>query len=344
MRVLIVMLSRIRGGVEQSALDQARALTAEGHEVLSVIDSEAAFLKEFQSYGMKIAPIRHVSWWDARAVWKLWRRVRAFQPDVVITHGKRALGFARWAARDIPIVATAHNYQLKPFRSAYAAMAPTQDLLAAVALLARLPKERIYHVPNMIELHALSARTEHRPLVIGTMGRMIPKKGFEVFIRALALLKERGLEFRAVLGGEGEESARLKREIVQSGLEVELPGWISDKQAFWNGIDIFCLPSHHEPFGIVLLEAMAQGLPSVATASEGPVEILTHETDGLITPLGNAEALAHALERLLKDGEMRQRLGAHARRTVEERYALPVIGKNIAGVLETVVRSYTSNL
>ena len=74
---------------------------------------------------------------------------------------------------------------------------------------------------------------------------------------------------------------------------------------------MFCLPSNHEPFGIVLLEAMAQGMPIVATDSEGPSEILRDGVDGDVVPIGDAERLAHAVHRMIADPERAGRLGAN---------------------------------
>src|SRR6202034_4671627 len=102
------------------------------------------------------------------------------------------------------------------------------------------------------------------------------------------------IPFKAVLAGEGEEEGALRDLAREKGLgeELRFAGWVTDKQAFFDSIDLFCLPSHHEPFGIVLLEAMAQGLPVVATASEGPSEILEAGEPGVLVPTNDAGALA----------------------------------------------------
>ena len=108
------------------------------------------------------------------------------------------------------------------------------------------------------------------------MGRFVAKKGFDVFIAALGRLRSQGVPFRAVLAGDGPErgGARTARGRTRPCRSIGLPGWVDDKRTFFAGVDVFCLPSHHEPFGIVLIEAMAQAMPIVSTDSEGPSEIL----------------------------------------------------------------------
>jgi glycosyltransferase involved in cell wall biosynthesis len=200
----------------------------------------------------------------------------------------------------------------------------------------------LYHIPNMVRVPPVpSQRRAHAPPVIGAMGRMVAKKGFDVFIAALARLAAQGTAFCAVLAGDGEDAPALRRLAAEAGLapRISFPGWIDDKQAFFDGIDVFCLPSHHEPFGIVLLEAMAQALPVVTTASEGPSEIVRDGVDALMVPTADPDALAGALGRLLADPHHAAGLAANAYRLVRDTYDLPRVAVRLDQALRRIVGS-----
>ncbi len=104
-----------------------------------------------------------------------------------------------------------------------------------------------------------------------------------------------------MIAGDGEDRIALERTIRALSLaeNVALPGWVHDKAAFWPTIDIFCIPSLHEPFGLVLLEAWAAGKPVISTDSEGPSSIAEHDRDALIVPRNDPQALAQSIRLLL---------------------------------------------
>jgi glycosyltransferase involved in cell wall biosynthesis len=168
------------------------------------------------------------------------------------------------------------------------------------------------------------------------MGRFVEKKGFHVLIEALRHLRGAAVPFRAIIAGAGEEAAVLQRLTQERGLDsvVTYPGWQDDTARFFGTIDIFCLPSLHEPFGIVVLEAMAQALPVIATDSEGPSEILHDGEDGMIVPKSDPTALAVAIERMLDDRQAARALGRKAYATVRETYSV----SRLSALLNQVVR------
>jgi glycosyltransferase involved in cell wall biosynthesis len=247
--------------------------------------------------------------------------LREFRATHVLCHGNKALKLATHTAvrAGLPgckVVAVTHNYSLKHIRRVDHVLALTGDL-ARAARDAGVGAGQLTRIGNLVRVPAKlpSARSAWRdPPVIGSMGRFVAKKGFEVFIEALALLAAQGSDFRAVLGGSGEEERVLKDLAASRGLDgrLQFAGWVDDRQAFYDGIDIAVVPSHHEPFGIVVLEAMAQGLPVVSTASEGPSEILADGQGGQLVPLRDPQALADALAALLADPVAARQRGSAA--------------------------------
>jgi glycosyltransferase involved in cell wall biosynthesis len=114
---------------------------------------------------------------------------------------------------------------------------------------------------------------------------------------------------------------------------VTFPGWTNQPETFYAQTDIFCLPSRNEPFGLVLIEAMARGLPVVATQCNGPLDIVTPEHDGLLVPTGDLPGLTTALRRLLTDAPLRQRLGSAARTKVAAQYSPEAVGRSLLAAL-----------
>src|SRR5262249_34491040 len=102
---------------------------------------------------------------------------------------------------------------------------------------------------------------------------------------------------------------------------------------------IFCLPSHHEPFGIVLIEAMAQALPIVATDSEGPSEILHDGIDAILVPRGDAEVLAQALSDMIADSNRAVLLGANAYHNARQTFDMARVGTSLDRAMQRVAQA-----
>lgn len=338
MKVINAMFGRGLGGIEQVFLDYALALHDQGIECINLTHPKAAILASFKERRIPYKTQGNMGSWDAIAKMRFRTLIAREKPDAIICHGNRALLLLRPAAKSrSKLVGVAHNYWLKSFHFCDAAIAITEDLVKQVGT-SGLKPERIYHVPNMVEVPG--AMPQRRPYpttpIIGTMGRFVYKKGFDLLIEALRILRKEGLAFDAIIAGDGDEAPLL----TAAKDAASFPGWVTDKQAFWNGIDIFCLPSRHEPFGIVLLEAMAQGLPIASTASEGPSTILTPGKNALVAPLDDVEAIAAALRNLLKQPDMAAQLGTAAYAHVKSHYSREVIGARLKAALEEILRKH----
>lgn len=163
---------------------------------------------------------------------------------------------------------------------------------------------------------------EREPLIT-CVGRINAWKGQTVLVEAVALMRKRGVRTRLLLVGdvfEGERRfrERLEREIERLGLQeaVTLAGERRDAIELMARSDIVAVPSiQPEPFGMVVVEAMALGRPVIATAAGGPAEIITHAVDGLLVRPGDAIALADAVERFVRDPIAARQMGEAARTT-----------------------------
>jgi len=185
-------------------------------------------------------------------------------------------------------------------------------------------------------------RNDNEFTIVG-VGQLAPRKGFHVLIEACHYLAERGIPFRCHILGEGEERGRLEDLINQCNLHerVLMPGRIYQEELrqVLSQANVFVLPCVRDKSGdqdgipVVLMEAMAMELPTVATRISGIPELIDHERSGLLTPPGDAVALADALQRLRNDPKLRQRLGKAGRETVVNEFNINRSAEQMAMLL-----------
>ena len=161
-----------------------------------------------------------------------------------------------------------------------------------------------------------------------TVARLVPQKGIDVLIRALAQTTGATRDWTLTLVGDGPEREALERQVLQAGLQekVHFLGYRPDPQTFLLQAGVFVLPSRFEGMPNALLEAMAAGLAVVVTdASPGPLEVVEAGVSGLVVPSDEPAALADALDRLAAQPQLRERLGAAAREALRQS-DWPVVG------------------
>jgi glycosyltransferase involved in cell wall biosynthesis len=192
------------------------------------------------------------------------------------------------------------------------------------------PARKIRIVPNGVDMQWISTwpqgftAPQAEGPVVGTMGRLHPVKDLGTFLRACALVARQRPEARFLIAGDGPERESLWADAVQLGIEqnLTLTGDVADVRPILRRLSVFALSSRSESCPNALLEAMALGLPCVATRVGGVPEIIEHGGNGLLSPPGNPEELARRILMLLRDEGLRRRLGAEAVTTVRERFSL----------------------
>jgi glycosyltransferase involved in cell wall biosynthesis len=169
----------------------------------------------------------------------------------------------------------------------------------------------------------LTARPATGKMRVGVVANLRPVKGLDIFVRAAALVHARHPQVVFIVAGEGEQRAALEQQVMAEGLveHFSLPGHLTDVPRFLGDVDVAVLSSHAEGMSNALLEYMAAGRAIVATRVGAAPELIVDGVHGLLTPPGQAQKLAEAIERLLVDRELAQRLGAAARRRAWQRYS-----------------------
>lgn len=339
MTIVNLMLGCERGGLEQAAVDYAEALAQAQIPSLNILPGDSWVSQEFDKRGLPWSPLRQQGGWDFLAARRLKKLVERAGASAAICHGNRALSIALLSHTKMKKIAVAHNYKTRRFRWADAGLAVTLD--ARERLIENgMDAKHVHYVPNMVRIGELPTRKPFgAPPMIGTMGRFTGKKGFEVYLDALSILARQGVKFRATLGGGGPDENKLRQRIALRNLtdHVTMPGWVEDKAAWFNDVDIFVLPSHHEPFGIVLIEAMAAGLPVISTDSVGPREIIRDGEDGVLFPVADATALAEHLRTMLADGNATHALGQRGYARVADQFSQCAMSRRLKNALDTIL-------
>lgn len=333
MRIAHVMLAKKFGGAERSFVDLVRALAARGHEVLAVGDPRGMALAELRGVaGVERVAVRCFGSWDRLAEHHIRRELERFQPAVVHAHLARAahLGGRAAHALGLPTVAKTHNLVNLKYYAHIDLLVPTTREQEAYLLARGLAPEAIVRIPNF----SLLEPVPHPPLRGGppyrivALGRFVRKKGFDLLLEACARLIAAGHDIVLDLGGDGPERAALEAQIATRALgdRVRLRGWIDDVAGFLDGAALFVLPSRDEPFGIVLLEAMARGIPIVATLTTGPREVLGDDCARLVA-VDDSAALAGAIAVTLGDDAGTARTAAALARFRAQYSAAPVVAQ-----------------
>jgi glycosyltransferase involved in cell wall biosynthesis len=211
-----------------------------------------------------------------------------------------------------------------------------------VRIRAGVPASRVSVVPNGVDVARFTpashpeGRSAASPVTVGTLSNLRAEKGLDDLIRAAGLVRERAPDVRFAIWGEGPLRPQLDRLIQELGLggAVRLAGPTSEPDRALRELELFVLTSRSEACSNAVLEAMATGLPVVATRVGGNPELVRDENTGLLTPPGDPAALAKALLRLLEDGARAREMGRRARARVCAEFGLDRLVQRIEDLYE----------
>lgn len=339
-------------------LDLVSGLTARGYR-LSVISPPNQVLQEqlrlIDAPHYEIDISDKVSPKDFLAVTRLARCFKTLRPDVLHIHGNKTalVGVpAASLARVNAIVLTVHNYlryegATSPLSAAAGLVerrlakriskiiAVSHSIKDGLVESQRIDPSKVTVIHNGIDLRKWDgiqapdrqARAElglnPDDFAVVSVGRLVEFKGHEILIEATALAASRP-RLRVLIAGDGPLLSELKESIDRRGLQenVRFLGRVPDVGKLMAASDLFAFPSLKEPFGLVLLEAQAVGLPIIACDAGGASEIIEDGVTGMLVPPGDAEALAGAIDDLAEDASKRRGLALAGQAAVAARFSL----------------------
>ena len=341
------------GGPDKTILNSPRFFALEGYRMLCAYmhpPGDPGFehlrlrAEDWQAPLFSIADKGPLDWRVAARLLSLCRRER-----VAIWHGhdykSNIIGLALRPFHSMRLVTTVHGWVKHTRRTPFyygidRLCLPYYDRVLCVSedlrercLTVGVPEKRCVLVENGIDEEGFRRTLEiaeakrrlgipARRFVVGAVGRLSSEKGFDLLIRAVDSLLTAGFDLELLIAGEGDQADFLQKLVSDLGRSdrVRLLGYHSDPAALYQAMDVFALSSHREGLPNVLLEAMAMGVPVVATKVAGVPALVRDGQNGLLVDAGSADALTMALSLLLGDSSLKDRLGEEGRRTVEAGY------------------------
>lgn len=302
MRIAQIMLGKGFGGAERSFVDTALSLAERGNAVMAICHdcfSEIDRLRGVDNLALETVNA-HGEWdfWTPRRIVRL---LTDFRAEVIHTQLRRAAWHGAKAGKKlgIPVVSKLHNYvDLARYKNVDRILTTTVDQ-REYALSHGWPERSVSVIPNFSRVPAVSVvrSPSTDSLRLLSYGRLVKKKGFDVLLKAFARLVAGGVDAHLTIGGRGPELEYLRGLTIELGLDdrVSLGEWIDSVQTALDRADFFILPSLDEPFGIVMLEAMARGVPIVSSLTKGPSEVLD-DTTAYLVEIGSVDALHKAMQ------------------------------------------------
>jgi glycosyltransferase involved in cell wall biosynthesis len=295
------------------------------------------------------AAVRVINWRggsrDPLGALRFYRALRSLQPSVVHQHhgGRSVSGIVR-AATHASLVVHVHSRVLEGRGTALVPIrAPEAARVVAVsrAVARQIQNAEAQVIYPGVEACELTAEGSATGFVVGFAGRLVPVKGLVSLLRAIVPLRIMFPLLRLEVAGDGPDRPALEREAELLGLEdtVEFLGWREDLTRLFDRWDVFAQPSLEEAFPVATLEAMAAGLPVVATNVGGLPELVEDAETGLLVPPEDPAALADALRKLISEPALRQVMGRAGLVRVRERFSVDQMIAEIAQVYEEILQS-----
>lgn len=354
-RVLLVVDSLEVGGAEQHVVDLASALHRKGHEVEVACSIAFGLSKPLEEAGVPVRPLtrrlvkRRVSLAYARGIREL---LRVGRFELVHAHIYASAVAAAIATRGtgLPLVVTEHteaSWQNRwarlcsrwTYRRARRIIAVSTPIERRLIERDGVPPKLVTLIPNAVVpasgnppdlADTLPDGWSERPLV-GVVARLQPEKGVATFLKAAAQVSKVSPEARFLVVGDGPLREELLDLVGRVDLRerVRFLGYRADARALTGLLDVLVVPSLTEGSPLIVLEAMAAGVPVVASAVGGIPDQVRHGEEGVLVPPDDPDALAGALGALLGDPAHAHRLGEAGRRRTENEFSHEVLVRRI---------------
>jgi glycosyltransferase involved in cell wall biosynthesis len=269
---------------------------------------------------------------NAARVSRLRSLLRKLRPDVVLAFMTEANVIALWASRGlgVPVVISERNQPDRPglgsarklarrltYPFASAMVMQTEAIASWAKARFRVP---IHVIPNPVRVGDDDRLRENSGVqFVTSLGRLAPQKGFDTLIKSFAAVAGKHQNWHLVIYGEGPDRPLLEGARAESGCadRISLPGLTRDAAEALGKASLFVLPSRFEGYPNALLEALAQGLPVLATnCPGGTAEILANGAHGILVPPDDVPAMTVALDKMLSNPDLRDALALKARRAV----------------------------
>jgi glycosyltransferase involved in cell wall biosynthesis len=333
------------GGGEVQVFGLLAYLAGQGHQNHLLTHPHGRLLEQSQKLQVQSFALTVRNALDIREVPKIRRLIRNEKYDIVHFHTKRAHALSPWlphganrpryvVTRRMDYPQAANWYTRYLYNHSVDAVIAISRAIAEVLIRAGVEADKIRVIHSGIDAARFAEPgRENTPdrdaSIIGTVAHLEARKGQRYLLEAARLLKTQGYAFKLALAGNGSLRQVLERMAQSLGLEQEVTflGFISDVPKFLAGLDIFVLPSLYEGLGVAALEAMAAGKAVVASRVGGLVELVEDRETGFLVSPGDAQELAAAMAKLIRDKSLRAAFGQKGTARAREQFTIERMAK-----------------
>ncbi len=346
------------GGAERQVVNIARHMSRAKSHIVCLGKPEPGGLS-----GQLPADVE-VVWMGLRAryapyhIGKLARRLRKIAPDVVHTHmfWSNVYGVLAATLAAVPAIVTCehgknpwktrwHYYIERHIVSplAHKRVCVSPDILRVRRDIDGVPAHKLVHIPNGTEMGSRVVSEPAGRYVFGTVGRLVEAKDYSTLIRATGLLRDKGYDVELYIVGDGPQRNRLEGEISALRLAsiVHIVGFQDDIHSWLRRFDTFVLSSLREGQPMALLEAMAFGLPIVATRVGGIPDTVLAGSEALLVAPGEPVVLAEAMESLVRDEGRRTTLGKNAHARCRADFSIQSVSDRYLDLYQSILDRHT---
>ena len=365
-KVMFLIWSLDQGGAEQVVLNLAIGLDRQKFEpVICCLNEKGRYAFRAEAAGIRIEALGKRGRVDFGFLGRLTKLIRREKIDLIHSHLFTSNLWGRVASwiTGVPIVSTEHNvdHWKKPYHfwmdrivACISAKVICVSKKVEDFYLEKVPalRSRTLVIYNGIDTEFFKPGGEREKvrerlgipvgrLIAGAVGRLVPQKRQQDFIEALAQLKRAGQNVGGILVGDGPERSALEKKAQEAGLtkEIIFTGFCDNTPELYAAMDVFVLCSEREGFPMTVLEAMAAGLPVVATDVGGVSECVENGKTGFLIQPGDPEAIAHALLRLFANTDIRTFLAQNAGELVRNEFSIMQMAERHEELYSEVLRT-----
>lgn len=341
MKILNAIHAQGIGGVDQVFRNYAEILAADGHEVALLISDNGCDKYEISGV-KKIYKLKNLN--QISDCLRLCFILLIFRPDVVFCHSNRLMKWMKilkfyTCAKS---VAVNHGISFKSSLNCDYVVSINQQI-SDLVVAAGFDKNKSLILPNAIKVdQKYQAKKLKSVPVIGMYGRIEPRKGFDVLIKACEILAKNGRDFLVKIGGfevQGSYGWNTIKELAQAANiadRCQLVGTVVDKKKFFEDVDIFCVPSREEPFGIVILEGFLFSTLVISSDSDGGKFLIKDGEDGLLFTNENSVDLAKKIEKILDNPKIYESFTSKAFSKLEKEFSFAFLSEEMGKILRKI--------
>ncbi len=359
MKILHVETGRHFLGGPQQVVYLINALRERGHDNTLVCPPESGIDGVARRAGIRVQNLFCAGDLDLPFAYRLSQYLKELGPDIVHCHSRRGadiLGGLAASFVDIPTVVSRRvdNTEMRlmaalryrPFKKVIV----ISDAVAEVLLDRGVEQERLVKIRDAVDVGAFKEEPDcdafrrefsiaSNDYVIAAAGQLIPRKGHQYLLQAVADLKDKYPELKLIIFGEGYLNNQLRAQAASLGLGevVQFAGFRDDLDSFLPCFDLFAHPALAEGLGVVALKAAAAAVPVVGFEAGGMVEAVAHDKTGLLVAPEDSDALAAAIKRFIDEPDTGREFGKAGRDRMQEEFSIDTMAAKHLELYESVL-------